>query len=108
MKKCITLSLAISGGLAGLVGINFALGYKYYFEEGFSSGIGFMGIAVALLGKNHPFGVILAALLFGVLSQGGLVINAVVPKELVDVLQALVIICVVASSSEVRKILLKK
>jgi len=108
VKKCITLSLAISGGIAGLIGMNFTLGYKYYFEEGFSSGLGFMGIAVALLGRNHPFGVIAAAFLFGILSQDGLVINAVVPKELVDILQAVVIICVVASSSEVRRLIFKK
>lgn len=107
VKRHLMLAMAISGGLASLVGLNFVLGYKYYFEEGFSSGLGFMGIAVALLGQNHPFGVILAAFLFGVLSQGGLVINALVPKELVDILQAVVIICVVASSNEVRRLLFK-
>ncbi len=107
VKKCIILSMIISGGLAGLVGINFVLGFKYYFEEGFSSGLGLMGIAVALLGRNHPFGVIISAFLFGILSQGGFAINAVVPKELVDILQAIVIICVVASTQEVRKMLLK-
>ena len=105
VKKCIMMSMAISGGLAGLIGLNYVLGDKYYFEEGFSSGLGFMGIAVALLGRNHPLGVVIAAFLFGVLSEGGLVINAVVPKELVDILQAIVIICVVASTTEVRKIL---
>ena len=105
VKKSIISAMCISGGLAGLVGINYVLGYKYYFEEGFSSGLGFMGIAVALLGRNHPFGVIIAAFLFGMLSQGGLVINAVVPKELVDILQAIVIICVVASNYEVRRML---
>jgi len=68
-------SMAIAGGLAGLVGVNFVLGYKHYFEEGFTAGVGYMGIAVALLGRNHPLGVVLAALLFGTLSQGGLVIK---------------------------------
>ena len=58
-------------GNPGLVGTNFVMGYKYYFEEGFSSGTGFMGIAVALLGLNNPFGVVLAALLFGMLDYGG-------------------------------------
>lgn len=105
VKKYIMLSMAISGGLAGLVGINYVLGYKYYFEEGFSSGIGFMGIAVALLGRNHPLGIILSAFLFGILSQGGLAINAVIPKELVDILQAIVILSVVASTSEVRRLI---
>ncbi len=90
-------ALALSGALAGLAGTNFVLGYKHYFESGFSSGIGFMGLAVALLGRSHPVGVILAGLLFGLLSQGGLVINTLVPKELVEVLQGLVILSVVVS-----------
>ena len=105
VRNSIITAMCVSGGLAGLIGINYVLGYKYYFEEGFSSGLGFMGIAVALLGRNHPLGIVLAALLFGMLSQGGLVINAVVPKELVDILQAIVIICVVSSNYEVRRIL---
>ena len=64
------------------------LGYKHYYEEGFAGGAGFLGIAVALVGRNHPLGVVLAALFFATLSQGGLAVNAVVPKQLVDVLQA--------------------
>jgi simple sugar transport system permease protein len=58
---------------------------------------------VALLGRNHPVGIVLAALLFGTLSQGGLAVSELVPKELVDVLQAVVILAVVASSAEVRR-----
>jgi general nucleoside transport system permease protein len=87
-----TRALALSGALAGLAGVNFVNGYKHFFEQGFSGGAGFIGIAVALLGRNHPIGVVVAALFFGVLGYGGLVINARVPKELVDVLQALVIL----------------
>jgi ABC-type uncharacterized transport system permease subunit len=102
------LAMTLSGGMAGLIGVNFVLGYKYYFEEGFSSGLGFMGIAVALLGRNHPLGVIPAALLFGLLSQGGLVINAVVPKELIDILQAVVILAMVCTTAGVRKTLEKE
>ena len=93
------LALALGGGLAGLVGANFVLGYKRYYEEGFSGGVGFMGIAVALLGRNRPAGIVAAAVLFGALSQGGLAINAVVPKELVDVLQAVIILAVAAAAS---------
>ncbi|MFN8670994.1 MAG: ABC transporter permease [Candidatus Sericytochromatia bacterium] len=107
VKRYIITSMAISGGLAGLLGMNYVLGFKYYFEEGFSAGLGFMGIAVALLGRNHPFGVVLSAFLFGILSQGGLAINALVPKELVDILQAIVILSVVASTSEVRRLIAK-
>ncbi len=63
-----------------------------------------MGIAVALLGLNNPFGVILAALLFGMLDYGGLVINTMVPKELVSILQAIVIIFVISSNRIFRQI----
>ncbi|MFZ1080559.1 MAG: ABC transporter permease [Candidatus Kryptoniota bacterium] len=104
VSKSIILSMTIGGAIAGLVGTNFVMGYKYYFEEGFSNGIGFMGIAVALLGLNNPFGVILAALLFGMLDYGGLVINTMVPKELVSILQAIVIIFVISSNKIFRRI----
>jgi simple sugar transport system permease protein len=64
-----------------------------------------MGIAVALLGRNHPVGVVLAALLFGFLSQGALAINALCPKELIEVLQAVLILALAAASGEVRRLL---
>ncbi|MEP7028851.1 MAG: ABC transporter permease [Candidatus Eisenbacteria bacterium] len=86
------LALCISGAIAGLVGANFVQGYKGYFESGFSSGIGFLGIAVALLARNHPIGVVVASLFFAALGYGGLVINTEVPKELVEILQAIVIL----------------
>jgi simple sugar transport system permease protein len=91
------VALALSGAIAGLGGANFVLGYKHYFELGFSAGAGFLGIAVALLGRNHPAGVVVAALFFGALSYGGLVINQSVPKELVEVLQALVILLAISA-----------
>src|SRR5262249_24088043 len=72
-------ALSLAGALAGLVGANFVLGYKYYYEDGFSGGMGYMGIAVAVLGRARPLGVVLAALVFGTLSQGGLAVNAIVP-----------------------------
>ena len=101
-------SMVVSGGLAGLTGTNFVMGYKYYFEQGFSDGMGYMGIAVALLGNNHPFGIILAALLFGALSEGRLAINSTgVPKELVDILQAVIIIFVVVSNNIFRDYIAK-
>jgi len=64
------LAMALSGAVAGLGGVNFVLGYKHYFEMGFSAGAGFLGIAVALLGRNSPIGVFFAALLFGALTVG--------------------------------------
>jgi general nucleoside transport system permease protein len=85
-------AMALAGAVAGLGGANFVLGYKHFFELGFSGGAGFLGIAVALLGRNQPLGVTLAALFFGALAYGGLVINQRVPKEIVEVLQGLVIL----------------
>ena len=98
--------MTVSGAIAGLGGMNYVLGYKHYYEEGFAGGAGFLGIAVALVGRNHPFGVVLAALFFATLSQGGLAVNAFVPKQMVDVLQGVVIIAVATSVPEVRRILL--
>jgi len=98
-------AMALSGALAGMGGLNFVLGYKHYYEEAFASGAGFLGIAVAIVGRNNPLGVVLAALVFATISQGGLAVNAVVPKQMVDVLQAVVIIAVAASVPEVRRML---
>jgi len=98
-------AMTLSGALAGLGGVNFVLGYKHYYEDGFAGGAGFLGIAVALVGRNNPLGVVAAALFFATLSQGGLAINAVVPKQMVDALQGVVIIAVAASVPEVRRLL---
>ena len=98
-------ALVLSGALAGLGGVNFVLGYKGYYEDGFAGGAGFLGIAVALVGRNHPLGVLLAALFFATLSQGGLAINALVPKQMVEVLQGVVIIAVATAVPEVRRLL---
>jgi simple sugar transport system permease protein len=97
-------AMALAGALAGLGGTNFVLGYKGYYEDGLAGGSGFMGIAVALVGRNHPLGVLLASLLFATLSQGGLAIHAAVPKQLVEVLQATVILALAASVPEVRRL----
>jgi simple sugar transport system permease protein len=97
------LAMALSGALAGLGGVNFVLGYKHYFEMGFSAGAGFLGIAVALLGRNSPVGVIVAALFFGALSYGGLVVNQRVPKELVEALQGLVILFAICSQQALER-----
>ena len=99
------MAMVLGGAVAGLGGVNFVLGYKNYFEDGFSGGAGFLGIAVALVGRNNPFGVLLAALFFATLSQGGLAIHALVPKQMVEVLEGIVILAVAVSVPEVRRLL---
>ena len=97
IRKQIILAMAISGGLAGMVGINEVLGYRYRYYDGFSANYGFVGIAVALLGRNHPVGVFLAAILFAILLRGGIFVDAYtihVSKDIVDMLQGIVIILV--------------
>ena len=84
--------MALSGAVAGLAGSSFILGYEHYYEADFSAGAGFQGIAVALLARNRPLAVIPSAIFFGALSYGGLVANAVVPRELLDVLQAVILL----------------
>ena len=98
-------ALVFGGALAGLGGTNFVLGYKQYYEDGFGSGAGFLGIAVALVGRNHPGGIIVSSLLFATLSQGGLAVNALVPKQMVDVLTAIVILAVATAVPEVQRLL---
>ena len=92
-------AMTMAGALAGAVGANYVLGYKHYFERGIGAGTGFMGIAVALLGRNHPAGIVGAALLFATLSHGGLEVSELVPHELVEILQAVIILAVAAAAA---------
>ena len=83
-----------SGALAGLAAANFVLGHKHAFEEGLGRGMGFLGVAAALLGRLHPLGIVLGALLFGFLSSGGLAVADIVPKEMTEMLQGVVVLVV--------------
>jgi simple sugar transport system permease protein len=107
VKGSIVIAMTLSGAIAGLVGANYVLGYKHYFEDGMGRGMGFMGIAVALLGRNNPIGIVAAALLFGTLAHGGLAVNAFVPKELIEVLQAVIILAVAITAAQTRRTLAK-
>jgi len=94
-SRLIMIVMSISGALAGMVAINQVLGVNNRLVEDFVAGYGFVGIAVALMGRNHPIGIALAALLFGVLYQGGNELQFVMPnvtKEMIVVIQALVIL----------------
>jgi simple sugar transport system permease protein len=101
VRKQIIVAMTISGTLAGMVGINEVLGYRYRYYDGFSDNYGFTGIAVALLGRNHPVGVIISALLFAILQRGGIPVDAFtehVTKDIVQVLQGTIILFVAAEA----------
>jgi ABC-type uncharacterized transport system permease subunit len=101
IRKQIILAMAVSGALAGMVGINDVMGYHYRYYDGFSDNYGFTGIAVALLGRNHPVGVIISALLFAVLQHGGIYVDGFsehVTKDIVQVLQGIIILFVAAEA----------
>jgi simple sugar transport system permease protein len=96
-QKQIIIAMTISGALAGMVAIGEVLGYRHRYYDGFSGEVGFLGIAVALLGRNHPFGVLVAALFFAVLQRGEIFVDAFTPKVSKDigwVLQAIIILFV--------------
>ncbi len=96
--RSIVISMGLSGALASLAGITQVLGIYGRFIVDFSPGYGFTGIAVAVLGRNHPFGVLLSALLFGVLESGALRMNITtrISADLVVFIQGLVILFVAA------------
>ncbi len=94
----IVAAMATAGALAGLAGANQVLGVLGRATPGFSAGIGFTAIAVALLGRSHPVGVLLAGLLFGALEAGGrqMQVDAGVSIDLIGIIQALIIIFIAA------------
>ena len=89
----------LSAGIAGLIGLNDILGFFGYLDIDFPKGLGFLGISVALVAKNNPLGVILAALLFGFLDRGaqGVQFFARVPKETIVIMQAIIILAIVVA-----------
>ncbi len=96
-SKQIIVAMTLSGMLAGMVAIGEVQGTRHHFESGFSADWGFLGIAVALLGRNHPLGVFIAAIFFGVLLRGEIFVDAFtryVSKDLGWVLQAVIILFV--------------
>ena len=97
MSRQTILAMFISGGIAGLAAIGPVLGFALKTREGFTSNAGFVGIAVALLGRNTPLGIICSALLFGVLTKGALDLDMdtqFVSRDLATVIQALIVMAV--------------
>jgi ABC-type uncharacterized transport system permease subunit len=100
VKQTIVLTMAISGALAGLAGAIEVTALNYRHELGFSIGYGFDAIAIALLGKTNPFGVILAAILFGAMRNGGTRMQFLtqIPVDIISVIQALILLFVAADA----------
>ena len=95
LRRMTMLAMCLSGALAGFVGVNELMGVHHRIVLDFPAGYGFAGIAVALMGRNHPLGIVLAALLFGALQQGGAELAfevATITREMVVVIQGLVIL----------------
>lgn len=92
------VAMTLSGALAGLAGTNEVLGVNYNLAMAFSSGYGFDSIALALLGNNHPLGVVLAALLFGTLRNGAtrMQLAGGIPVDIISILQAAILAFIAA------------
>ena len=94
-KRVIITAMCLSGALAGFVAVNEIMGVHHRVILNFPAGYGFAGIAVSLMGRNHPVGIVMASLLFGVLYQGGTELAFEIPKitrEMVVAIQGLIIL----------------
>lgn len=94
----IVVAMTVSGALAGLAGTNEVMGVNHHLAFAFSSGYGFDSIALALLGKSHPLGVVLASLLFGTLRNGAtrMQVAGQIPIDIITILQALILVFIAA------------
>lgn len=103
VRRTIVVGMLLSGLVGGLAGAFQILGVTYRFIDNFSPGYGFTGIAVALLGRSHPIGMLLAALFFGALANGGGIIQLFsdIPLDLVNVLQGAIMIVAVTQLARI-------
>ncbi|GHF48467.1 ABC transporter permease [Streptomyces mashuensis] len=108
VKRMVVTSMVLSGAMAGLVGMPTLLGVSYNYGTDFPTGIGFTGIAIALLGRNNPVGMALAALLWGFLERTGTQLEFEgYAQEIVGVMQGVIVLCVVIAYEVVRRYGLK-
>src|SRR5690606_6318438 len=105
VKRMILVTMLLSGAAAGLVGMPLLFGQDYAYGSTFQSGLGFAGIAIALLGRNHPVGIALGALLFAFLDQQSnpLQILLDVSPDIVKVTQGVIVLAVVIAYEVVRR-----
>lgn len=109
VPRNIVLAMAISGAMAGMTGVNQVMGDQHVFRYDLFTELGFNGIGVALIGKNDPFGVVFAAILFGVLEYGGFTASVMtgnrVPREIILILKAIILIFVVVSGEITKRLM---
>jgi general nucleoside transport system permease protein len=105
VKRMTVTAMLVSGGVAGLVGLPILFGSAYSYGSTFQSGLGFAGIAIALLGRNHPVGIALGALLFAFLDEQSnpLQILVDVSPDIVKITQGIIVLTVVISYEVVRR-----
>ncbi|MEU3186997.1 ABC transporter permease [Streptomyces sp. NPDC006923] len=109
VKKMVVTSMILSGAMAGLIGMPTLLNESHMYSNDFPLGIGFTGIAIALLGRNHPIGIALAALLWGYLERTTNHLEVIgYDKEILGVLQGVIVLCVVIAYELVRRYGLKR
>jgi ABC-type uncharacterized transport system permease subunit len=105
VRKMIVITMLISGAMAGLVGLPMMFSDSYSYGSAFQTGLGFTGIAVALLGRNNPLGIAFGALIFAFLSEQATLLNilAGVSPDIVDVTQGVIVLAVVIAYEIVRR-----
>jgi general nucleoside transport system permease protein len=110
VKRMVITSMMVSGAIAGLIGLPELTQSSYYFGQNIQPGLGFIGISVALLGRNSPIGIAFSALLFAFLDVAGtqLPLQGDYPQEIVTVMQGTIVICVVVAYELVRRYGLKR
>jgi simple sugar transport system permease protein len=104
VKRMLVIAMLLSGAVAGLVGMPQLMGQSYSYSLDFPTGLGFTGIAIALLGRNHPVGIAFGALLWAFLDQSSQILDLEgVPKEIVTIIQGATVLSVVIAYELVRR-----
>ncbi len=104
VKRMVVISMLLSGAVAGLIGMPVLLGSTYTYALDFPTGLGFTGIAIALLGRNHPVGIAFGALLWGFLDNSVTILQlAGVAKEVVYITEGVIVLSVVVAYELVRR-----
>lgn len=103
-SRMIMTAMLMSGAIAGLVGMPGLLGDSHAYRRGLAEGYGFDGIAVALLGRNHPVGIVISGLLFGFLdhSSGILQVNSI-PRSIIDIIKGVIVLTVVIVNEALKR-----